>query len=233
MEEQQDISPSLKKQEYPPLPPHITIEPITEYNLSAFRRIVSLLLPIRYPDKFFSEILRDELISSISRVAVWHHTPSRAAGDTEGFKVLDVGGSKSKSKPLITEKESIVIGGIRCRLEPIPTASPLETPNYQLYIQTLALLSPYRGQGIATALLDGVLASFMSSMPGQESEYSVTSIYAHVWEANTEGLEWYKKRGFIVEGEVLEAYYRKLRPSGARIVKREVGVADWMRLGSD
>ena len=56
-------------------------------------------------------------------------------------------------------------------------------------------------------------------------------IYAHVWEANEEALEWYIKRGFEVEGEMVEGYYTKLRPSGARIVRRLVGVVDWVDAG--
>lgn len=57
---------------------------------------------------------------------------------------------------------------------------------------------------------------------------NVKEIYAHVWEANEEALGWYGKRGFEVGGEVVEGYYRKLRPSGARVVKRKVGVGDWV-----
>lgn len=38
-------------------------------------------------------------------------------------------------------------------------------------------------------------------------------------EANEEGLKWYIARGFQVEEGVVENYYRRLKPSGARIVK--------------
>jgi len=59
----------------------------------------------------------------------------------------------------------------------------------------------------------------------------VVEIYAHVWEANEDALEWYIKRGFRVEHAVIQGYYRKLRPSGARVVRRSLGVADWLRFG--
>lgn len=36
------------------------------------------------------------------------------------------------------------------------------------------------------------------------------------------------KRGFEVEKGVVEGYYRKLRPAGARVVRRRVGVVDYM-----
>lgn len=59
---------------------------------------------------------------------------------------------------------------------------------------------------------------------------NVKEIYAHVWESNEEALEWYVKRGFEVEEKVVDGYYRKLRPSGARIVRRRIGVGDWVRV---
>lgn len=41
-----------------------------------------------------------------------------------------------------------------------------------------------------------------------------------------EALEWYTKRGFEVEEELVRGYYRKLRPSGARVVKRIVSIME-------
>lgn len=42
---------------------------------------------------------------------------------------------------------------------------------------------------------------------------------AHVHEVNEEALEWYIARGFHVQEGVIENYYRRLRPTGARVVK--------------
>ena len=50
-----------------------------------------------------------------------------------------------------------------------------------------------------------------------------------MWEANVEAVEWYVRRGFVVDENVVEGYYRKLRPSGARVVRRKIGVVDWLR----
>lgn len=36
------------------------------------------------------------------------------------------------------------------------------------------------------------------------------------------------KRGFEVEKGVVEGYYRKLRPAGARVVRRRLGVVDYL-----
>ena len=49
------------------------------------------------------------------------------------------------------------------------------------------------------------------------------SVYAHVWEASLEALEWYVGRGFEVREGVVGGYYRRLRPQGARVVWRGVG----------
>lgn len=55
--------------------------------------------------------------------------------------------------------------------------------------------------------------------------HGVLSVVAHVWEANDEGLEWYKKRQFdILEKE--EGYYRKLKPQGAFLVRKWIRVSD-------
>ena len=140
--------------------------------------------------------------------------------------------------------EDVVIGGIQCRLEPLPgvpagvsssvgsAGAPQQQQQQQqqqphnLYIQTLAVLAPYRSLGIATALLDAVVSTALTHYACRD--VNVKEIYAHVWEANEEALEWYVKRGFEVGEEVVEGYYRKLRPSGARVVRRKVGVGDWV-----
>jgi ribosomal protein S18 acetylase RimI-like enzyme len=58
-------------------------------------------------------------------------------------------------------------------------------------------------------------------------EHGVRYITAHVWEANEEGLEWYRKRGFEILGHE-EGYYRKLKPSGAILVRRWIGIGDFL-----
>jgi ribosomal protein S18 acetylase RimI-like enzyme len=101
-----------------------------------------------------------------------------------------------------------LVGAVRCRL----------LPSSQLYISTIGILAPYRSHGIAVHLLQAVVKKAVEL-------HSVRSITAHVWEANEEGLEWYKKRNFeILEKE--EVYYRKLKPPGAFLVRKWIGVGD-------
>jgi ribosomal protein S18 acetylase RimI-like enzyme len=164
----------------------IAILPVQRSHLPAIQRLTSTLLPVRYPDRFFSGSVDEILPAMFSRVAL------------------------SMSKP---------IGWIRCRLDPFPeqTAPPSNARPIcnRIYVQALCLLAPYRGQGVATALLDSILK------PRLLLEHNIESVYAHVWECNAEALEWYAKRGFQ-QVVLVEDYYRKLRPGGAWIVSRDL-----------
>ncbi|KAF2655770.1 acyl-CoA N-acyltransferase, partial [Lophiostoma macrostomum CBS 122681] len=114
--------------------------------------------------------------------------------------------SNTESSTTTMEKPRL-IGAIRCRI----------LPSANLYISTIGVLSPYRSYGIAIHLLSKIIAK-------ASREHGVKCVTAHVWEANEEGLEWYKKRGFEIIGKE-DGYYRKLKPSGA------VQVRKWIRVG--
>lgn len=211
------------------LPAELSITPITASTLPAYRRLITLLLPIRYQDKFYKDSIANPSPSSLALCALWHEQarPGKRKPDS-------LSGKPSSSTSETSESEAKVIGGIQCRLEAVPSPPPTSPtkpqPSHQqphdLYIQTLAILSPYRHLGIATALLDAIICTALTYYPRQK--INVKAIYAHVWEANEEALEWYAKRGFEIGEEVVEGYYRKLRPSGAKIVRRTVGVGDWV-----
>lgn len=116
-----------------------------------------------------------------------------------------------------------LIGGLVSRVEPNGNST-----TSTLYIQSLALLSPYRHYGLATSALDDILRAVVANPLPQP----ITSLYAHVWTENEEGLEWYKKRGFLVEGDAVPGYYRKLTPDTAWVVRRVVGPGDHIRYGT-
>lgn len=109
--------------------------------------------------------------------------------------------------------ESKIVGWIRCRLE--TASNKHESGPFQIYIQALGVLAPYRGLGLAMKLLDAI-EKLVRDLP-----FPVLSIYAHVWEDNERALTWYEKRGFrrIV---MQQQYYKRLRPSGAWTVRREI-----------
>lgn len=217
-----------------PLPAELSIIPITVSTLPAYRRLITLLLPIRYADKFYKDSIANPTPSSLALCALWNETsrPGKRKRDSLNDEL-------PSSVPAAGGPEAKVVGGIQCRLEPLPCPPPITPPttstaqppppqqqSHNLYIQTLAILSPYRSLGLATALLDAIISTALTHYPRQN--INVREIYAHVWEANEEALEWYVKRGFEVGEEVVKEYYRKLKPSGARVVRRRVGVGDWV-----
>ncbi|KAL8672707.1 MAG: hypothetical protein Q9168_002832 [Polycauliona sp. 1 TL-2023] len=232
----------------PSLPSNVAVEPITTATVSSFRRIIGLLLPIRYPDKFFAESVANATSSSLARVAVWHEgTPPGKRKQIDALPVVqgitqDGDSSQPKSKTPNTasqhEATPVVVGGIQCRIEQLPCHPSLSTsPNSTntltggksyCYIQTLALLSPYRSKGIAAALLEVIITTLCK----EHCYAGTTSIYAHVWEEHEEALEWYIRRGFQVSKDVVKGYYRRLKPDGARIVWRDLVVSDYLRAQS-
>ncbi|PUU74311.1 hypothetical protein B9Z19DRAFT_1103515 [Tuber borchii] len=169
-------------------PPHpdITITPPTPLTLPLLKRLNTLLLPIPYPQTFYSEILPSPLLTRLTRLAFYNPPQTTTTTST-------------------TSSQPICVGAIRCRLE----------PHGRLYVMTLCTLSPYRGLGVAGRLLEAVVGR------------GVREVYAHVWEMNVEGIGWYTRRGFEVE-DVVGGYYRRLRPDGARVVRRRVGVGEWI-----
>jgi hypothetical protein len=52
--------------------------------------------------------------------------------------------------------------------------------------------------------------------------YNIRTVTAHVHEANDEALNWYRARGFTIQDGVVEGYYRRLKPSGAKIVRLDI-----------
>lgn len=192
--------------------PHVTVETVSTGHIPSLARITGLLLPIRYPNSFYTATITDPVVASLSRVAVYHDHPVAAAPDS--------GASTGTDK---------VIGGIRCRLEKQDPAQGAQDPEAtNLYIQTLHLLSPYRGQGVAAALLNSLLFEVPPSSKAQPrvsnlvKHYKIRSVTAHVHEANEDALKWYVTRGFKIQEGVVEGYYRRLKPSGAKIVRLDV-----------
>jgi ribosomal protein S18 acetylase RimI-like enzyme len=56
-------------------------------------------------------------------------------------------------------------------------------------------------------------------------EYEIRTVTAHMWEANEEARAWYEKMG-LKEVSYDEKYYRRLKPEGAYLLEKTVGVGD-------
>lgn len=182
-----------------PPPPNVEFRACTKDDIPHLKRLTSLLLPIPYPDKFYKEIIDDPVTANITLLAVWHDDPSRS----------------------VTGKGRLV-GAIRCRLlasSSISSQSGIGNADApMLYLSTLVLLSPYRQHGIATHLLRTLTQRAVN-------DYGVVRVGAHVWEANSDALAWYRKRGFRGTGRD-SGYYRRLDPQAAIVMERKVGVTD-------
>ena len=177
------------------LPPNVEIRACTKDDIKSLKRLTGLLLPIQYPETFYREILDDPITNNITLLAIWHTTSNKADKD-----------------------QAILIGAIRCRLLANPPSLETSKEGPMLYLSTLVLLSPYRNHGIATHMLNMLTRRAVRT-------YDVTSVGAHVWEANLDGLEWYRKRGFWEVGREV-GYYRRLKHGTAVVMQRKVGVMD-------
>lgn len=195
-----DSSPASSQE----LPQGYKIEIPQDHHIQPLRRINALLLPIPYPDAFYHAITSP---------------PSPSIPISLPFSRVVTYTPDSNSEPK-------VIGSLICRTDPSPPSSPYAQPpanTYSIYLQSLTLLSPYRTLGLATALLNSVIESATSSrMP---IGVRIEGLYAHVWVDNQEALEWYTKRGFE-KGELVEGYYRRLRPQDAFVFRRRFSVQD-------
>jgi ribosomal protein S18 acetylase RimI-like enzyme len=238
--------PDSNPPSYPTPHPHITIDPVRTVHIPSLSRITGLLLPIRYPSSFYTACITDPVIASLSRVAVYHDHPVTAAPVPGSVEPTFAGRARSSSGSAGGVGTDKVIGGIRCRLERHPkeeapgaedNTKGKSSPPTNLYIQTLHLLSPHRGNGIAVSLLNSLLFSQPPSSPSSSSSasskssyrvsplvrhYNIRTVTAHVHETNEEGLKWYVARGFHIEDGVVQGYYRRLNPGGARIVRLDL-----------
>lgn len=111
-----------------------------------------------------------------------------------------------------------IVGGIRARWDPPTeldhTLHPEGSRGGSVYLMTICVLSPFRQLGIASALLEDIMET--------AKQWRVDQVYAHVWEENHDALDWYRKKGFTVDEGVVESYYRKLSPAGAKIVRLKI-----------
>ncbi|KAI9809257.1 MAG: hypothetical protein M1825_002548 [Sarcosagium campestre] len=205
------------------LPPNVTLSTCSIGHIPSLRRITSLLLPIRYPDKFYTAIVNDPEIRDLTRVAVWSDRASPSTQNDTNTTSLSSSAPNATSTNTTIVPSSKVIGGVRCRLEPSTDASPSVLVTHPapvkrvLYVQTLVVLAPYRSLGVGAALLDAVVCAAVE-------RYGVSVVSAHVWEKNEDALAWYKRRGFEV-GAWQGEYYHRLRPRGAWEVRKRVDCA--------
>ena len=179
-----------------------TIVSIQQEHIQPLRRINSLLLEINYPDSFYNNILAPATLH-LSRAILW----------------TDPSTSEAK-----------VIGGIVCRIDPSlehnsdPSKQIPISGSHDVYLQSLALLSPYREKGLASAALQAIISAAAS-----QKDLHIRELYAHVWTSNEEGLKWYSARGFKRDENMIPGYYRRLKPDTAWVFRRKLNPSDHIR----
>ncbi|TAQ85549.1 hypothetical protein B7494_g6126 [Chlorociboria aeruginascens] len=171
--------------------------------------------------------------ASISTIQEIHVQPIRRINslllpvnypDSFYHQILDPNPLATFSRVILwSDPEPKVIGAIVCRLDLTPDTATTP-PTFDIYIQSLALLSPYRSKGLAASLLTTIISSAAS-----QSNITIDSIYAHVWTENTEALKWYLARGFKREEPLVQGYYRRLKPDTAWIFRRRINPSDHLQ----
>lgn len=182
-----------------------SLVPVTASYIPTLRTLNQLTLPVQYGDRFYTAVLSNAPGDSglYSRVILSHPAPNIRTPNPD----------------------SIFAGAVVCRTEVSPFQSTRSENELALYLQSLALFSPYRGQGLMTMAIEAILCHAAHNPPAPGKR--ITDAYVHVWTENTDALEWYMKQGFEKVGtKPLESYYHKLRPSTAWVLRRRIRIAD-------
>lgn len=195
--------------------PSATIVPVTDAHIPALRRINALLLPVNYTDSFYKAILDPAQSGLFSRAILFRDGPASSPAKV-------VGGLICRLEPSAFDPASGAYSPGLARQAAGSVAPPPVGLGHALYVQSLVLLAPYRGLGLAAAAVEGIFDAVRTvARERRGNGLDIRWVYAHVWTENEEGLAWYRRRGF--ERDVrLEGYYFKLKPGSAWVVKKRV-----------
>ncbi|KAM3578784.1 hypothetical protein VKS41_008802 [Umbelopsis sp. WA50703] len=106
----------------------------------------------------------------------------------------------------------VCVGAVCCREEPIDTNDKAA----KLYIMTLGVLKPYRGQGVGKQLLDHILEH-----AAKDKDSNITEVYLHVQTTNQEALSFYKNHGFEITGTT-NNYYKNIDDKDAHVLSKSI-----------
>ncbi|EOR01799.1 hypothetical protein E3P92_03226 [Wallemia ichthyophaga] len=104
----------------------------------------------------------------------------------------------------------IPVGSVCCKVEA-----------GKLYIMILAVLAPYRRQGLGRHMLNHILKAAVSDpepiIKGDKVQprKKLDSVYMHVQKENDDAIEFYKANGFSIQADVKD-YYKRLKGEGSR-----------------
>ncbi|KAH9957916.1 acyl-CoA N-acyltransferase [Russula dissimulans] len=153
----------------------VSFASLTQNNLGTVRKLNSVLFPIKYSEKFYSEILLPE-VEDFCKLIYFNDIP---------------------------------VGTVCCRIE-------AKDDVHHLYLLTMGVLAPYRSLGIGSYSLDVVLQAAAA-----HTKPKIRRIYLHVQVSNDDAKRFYELHGFRESG-IDEGYYKKITPSGAWILERDI-----------
>lgn len=107
----------------------ISLGDLTPNNIGQLRALNKVLFPVNYSDKFYKEVLEVEEFAKLGKLC------ECAVRSRSQWLIVDTP---------IAYFNDVCVGAVCCRAEPIDTNDKAA----KLYIMTLGVLKPYRGQGV-------------------------------------------------------------------------------------
>lgn len=197
---------SIELQKVFPPHPKIYLHPLTAANIAGFRMLNNTVLQSKYSDRWYKDALA--LASGLAQVATF---------DDENTE---------------QQQSQRIVGAISCKYVLEPSNLHEGEIVRKAYIMSLAVLAPFRMYGIATRLVEAVIASVVAAnrvviennentdenIDDDNSDNAqrgntkiVEEVYVHAWTGSQDAIEWYLNRGFT-QIAVVQGYYRTMRP---------------------
>lgn len=166
-----------------------TIERVTKNNIEEVKNINSVVLPLSYS----------------ASTQIYSH-------------MVDIGFS------FLARHKSEAVGALGCRMEKIKfreTGDGVGIPKLSAHVDlndgkehlrvnilTLAVLAPYRRQGVGRLLMKHLFHD-LSELIKQEDSIQIDQIYLHVQTVNREAIRLYESFGFVKQ-EMIKGFYRRV-----------------------
>ena len=180
----------------------IYLGPINDKNVDQLRMLNRTILPVRYAQKFYDNVLLTP--PSLTKLAY--------------FKDVIVGNVCCREEKMSPrEAAAAVPSGSAAATTPSFTPSDIssksnnDTKSKHVYVMTLGVLAPYRGRGVGKAMVHYVIER------AQRDGYA--SVYLHVHTANEFAVDFYKSLGFDVVGKI-QGYYKRIDPPDCFVLAR-------------
>ncbi len=198
----------------------ITFEVVTKKNMEELIRINSAVLPITYS----SNTIYQQMVNVGMSYLAGHQVGSNNKHVTTGGGQIEY------------------IGGIGCRLEtikwntvnspenslpqvPFPTEPTDQKPHLRLYVMTLAVLAPYRSQGIGRQLMHRMMSDAREME--RTEDLCIDQVYLHVQTSNEEAIRFYERFGFE-KIKVLKQFYKRIENPDCYLMVLDVRKHGWM-----